>query len=313
MPFWERSRAGGDARPRELAQLLVDCRDAFIATDDRFHWEPAVGSVAERAATALPSPDPLVTDAVGESGHRLVVDVVQTYLVTASGHVGGLAALYNSGEVLFPPALLVRAAIENCAQAMWILGDNPSEPSDLRLARAYLQNLLVADEAIAAMGRLSGKTGALQDAAAQHAALTREILARFPGTPTQDLAGYQLRGQQLLEPEHCVAWMYALLAADAGSTVDERASLEAYGFLSHMTRPTLYPARQLQDSQAEDRAEHARGDLRVDVDFLERQASAAVIVFYHALSRVTSYNEWEPSILDALQERIDKTLHAARR
>ena len=41
-----------------------------------------------------------------------MVNVVATYMMTASHHFGGLAILHAGHEVLFSPALLTRAIIE---------------------------------------------------------------------------------------------------------------------------------------------------------------------------------------------------------
>jgi hypothetical protein len=306
MAFWQHAPPGVDARPVEIAHLFAECREAFFETADRFHWTPAPGSAAERATTDLPSPDPAVIKPRGETGHRLIGEVVQTYLLTASGHLGGLASLYASGEVFFPPAVLVRAVIENCAHVMWVLGDDPTEPSDARLARAYLEELLSAVEAKKAAGRLGDKSGSTYaQANDDYKALKVQILARFPGATTAELGDLVLLGQRMPKPEACVTWMYALLERDGGSTVGDRAALGVYGFLSNMTHPTLYPARQLREWATDAASGHRVAFLRLDTDFLNRQASAAVMAFYNALSFVTSYYGWSTSVHDDLTTKID--------
>jgi len=82
---------GGTAQARllELAELCHICRVAFHMTADRFHLRPALGSAAGVVAAALPSPDPLLAAPRAETGHRLVAGVVQTYLLTAAGHLVG--------------------------------------------------------------------------------------------------------------------------------------------------------------------------------------------------------------------------------
>jgi hypothetical protein len=236
MAFWQHSPADVNERLVELAHLFVDCRASFFDTADQFHWIPEPGSAAARAAADLPSPDPEVDEPRGETGHRLIAEVVQTYLLTASGHLGGLASLYASGEVFFPPAALVRAVIENCAHAMWVIGSDPTENPEARLARAYLEELLSAEEAKKNAGRLGDKAGPIHvQANEDYQALKRQILDRFTGSTKAELGDLMLLGQRLPNPEACVTWMYALLGRGAGSTVGDRAALGIYGFLSNMT------------------------------------------------------------------------------
>lgn len=306
MGFWKHSPADVNDRLVELAHLFVDCRSAFFDTADAFHWTPEPGSVAASAAADLPSPDPTIEQPRGETGHRLIAEVVQTYMLTASGHLGGLASLYASGEVFFPPAALVRAVIENCAHAMWVIGSDRTERSENRLARAYLEELLSAEEAKKNAGRLGDKEGPIHvQADEDYRALKRQILARFPGSTKAELGELTLLEQRLPNPEACVTWMYALLRRGAGSTVGDRAALGIYGFLSNMTHPTLYPARQLRDWTDDPATGHRVAHLRLDVGFLERQASAAVSAFYNALSYVTSYFGWSTELHDELTSKIE--------
>lgn len=87
------------ARLVELADLCDASRTAFHQTADRFHWRPAPNSDGAALAAALPSPDPTLPKPRVETGHRLVAGVVQTYLLTAAGHLGGLGGLYRTGEI----------------------------------------------------------------------------------------------------------------------------------------------------------------------------------------------------------------------
>jgi hypothetical protein len=132
--YWQQS-AEVDGRLAEVSQLFPSRRDSFFERADRYHWEPAPDSGAARAAADLPSPDPEGDPRRGETGHRLIAEVVQTFVLTASGHMGSLASLYASGEVLFSPPTLIRAVIENCAHALWALAiPRRSPPSSDSLA-----------------------------------------------------------------------------------------------------------------------------------------------------------------------------------
>lgn len=103
--------------------------------------------------------------------------------------------------------------------------------------------------------------------------------------------------------------MYDLLERHAGSTVGKRVALGIYDYLSNVTHPTLYPTRQMEEWV--ERPGHP-GELvtqiAVDVDFLERQAQAAVVLFYNALSYARSYFGWSFEVHDELTLRIDKVL-----
>jgi hypothetical protein len=164
-------------------------------------------------------------------------------LLTAAGHLGGLSALYGAGEVMFTPGMVVRGVIECSARAMWVLGDGADGPEDL-LARGYLEELLSAEEARKAAGRLFGKSTDVykaRDKTYKH--LKAETTGRFPGTTTDDLGRWMLGGQTSAKLGEAVTWMYGLLEKHASSTVTDKMSQGIYDYLSNVTHPTLYPAR----------------------------------------------------------------------
>lgn len=296
------------SRLGEIASLFVACRDAFFETADCFHWTPAQRSPAAHAAAELPSPDPAVAEPRGETGHRLIAEVVQTYLLTASGHLGGLTSLYASCEVIFPTPPLIRSTIENCAHAVWVLGEDPNESSENRLARAYLEELVSAEEAKKNAGRMRAKTHASHLLADQHyTALKDEIIARFPGTTTAALGNRTLNGQTLPNLEAVVRWMYELTQS-YGGTIDGRAGTGIYGFLSNMTHPTLYPARERREWADDPVTGHQVAYLCVGLGSAENAARAAIAAFYNALTYTTSYFGWPTAIIDELTAKIEETM-----
>jgi hypothetical protein len=304
--------AAAQARLAELADLCHTCRAAFLATADRFYWRPAPGSEAEVLAATLPSPDPLLLEPRAETGHRLVAGVVQTYLLTAAGHLGGLSGLYRTTEVLFTPGMVVRGVIECSARVMWVLGDGNDGPEDL-LVRAYLEELLSADEAKKASGRLGGKTTDQYKAREKtYKDLKAEIVGRFPGTTLDDLGRWTLGGQTLLKPGTAVTWMYGMLENHGGSVISSKMAEGIYDYLSNVTHPTLYPTRDLRDwVPSPDHPGEIVAILSVEPDFIERQTSAAVLAYYNALSFVTSFFGWSSDIHDQLTEAIDRVLPMA--
>lgn len=290
----------------ELADLFGFCRASFLETADRYHWTPAAGSAAEQDATVLPSPDPAIMDRQGETGFRLVAEVAQTYVLAASGHLGGLASLYAAGEVHFSPGLLVRAVMENCAHALWVLGEAGDDPEE-RLARAYLEELRSAEEAQGTTKLMGGSTSSqYQKARAWHRLLRREIQRRF-AVGADELGTGTLRGQTLPGLTDSVLWMYDLTAA-AGGTIDARGAEGIYGFLSNLTHPTLYPIKQMRVWTHDETAGHAVAHLELDVAFNENLARAALAAFYNTLTYINSYFGWPTDINDGLTARLDEVI-----
>lgn len=308
MSYWQGTTPEFSARLDELSKVFLVCREAFHETADTYHWTPAPGSPAADDAAKLPSPDPLITEPRGETGHRLTAEVIQTFLLTASGHLGGLASLYAHGEVLFSPPLLIRAVIENCAHAVWVLGDDPDEPTENRLARAYLEEFLSAEEAKKNAGRMLGKTHASYlHAAEAYRRLKTQILVRFPEVSKQTLGEGTLHGQKLPGLEEAVKWMYSLTEA-AGGTIDPETASGIYGFLSNMTHPTLYPARQRRGWYDDPEHGHRVAYLHVELGSVEDEARAALAAFYNALTYTTSYFGWPTTVMDALEAKIEATI-----
>ena len=173
----------------------------------------------------------------------MIAEVIHSFLVVASGHLGGLAALFASAEVMFSPPVLVRAVIENCAHAVWVLGNDPDEDVNERLARAYLEELLSAEDEKKNAGRMLTKAHpTFIQAEANYKALKAEILARFPGAIKADLGEKSLLGQKLPRLEDAVVWMYGL-TKESGGVIGHEEATGIYGFLSNMTHPTLYSER----------------------------------------------------------------------
>jgi hypothetical protein len=308
MTYWKHESAEGDERLLELATLFVESRDAFFRSVDEFGWIPAANSSASHAADHLRSPDPRVDQPVGESGHRLIAEVVQLHLLTAGGHLGGLGSLFASGEVAFSPPALIRSTIENCARAMWVLGEGPAEPVENRLARAYLEEALSAHEAKVNAG-LMHRDGRSHLAAKKHyKALRIEILQRFPGTDIETLDNRRaLVGQQWLGLEDTVKWMYTVFER-MGAPISNREGQGVYGYLSNMTHPTLYPVRDKLAWRDDPESGRRVPYLRRDVAVLESHARAALTTFYNALAYVTDYFGWPNDVLDDLEVAITKTM-----
>ncbi len=189
-----------------------------------------------------------------------------------------------------------------------MLGDDPEEPAENRLARGYLEELLSAEEAKKNSGRMRGKTHASYlHAAESYQRVKAEILARFPEASKQTLGEGTLRGQQLPKLEDAVKWMYSLTES-AGGTIDQDAASGIYGFLSNMTHPTLYPARQRRGWHDDPEEGHRIAYLHIDLGSVEDEARAALAAFYNALTYTTSYFGWPTTALKVLEEKIDAVI-----
>ncbi|WP_010542398.1 hypothetical protein [Dietzia alimentaria] len=310
MAYWQHIPEDFNNRLVEIADLFAVSRGAFFETADRFHWIPSQESPAARAAAELPSPDPAISAPRGETGHRLIAEVVQTYLLTASGHLGGLASLYRSGEVIFPTPVLIRSTIENCAHAVWVLGEATEDSSENRLARAYLEEIVSAEEAKKNAGRMSDKAHpSYLSANTYYKALKAEVSDRFPSTTPASLGGAArtLNGQSLPNLEAAVKGMYELTKS-YGGTIDGRTGTGIYGYLSNMTHPTLYPARQRREWVTDPETGRRVTNLRVDLVSTEKEARSALAAFYNALTYTTSYFGWPTIVVDGLTEKIESSM-----
>ena len=142
-----------EARLEELAELYLACRAAFRDLTEETQSRPYPNSYAARDVQSLVARDP----PIAETSEQLITWLVQLYLYAASEHLGGLGALYGRHEVLIAPLVLARSVLEHSAHSIWIIGNANDDPQD-RLARAFLEELLGAQQAKVQGGRLLTKT-----------------------------------------------------------------------------------------------------------------------------------------------------------
>lgn len=307
MTYWQAMPSAYSDRLEELAQTLSACRNAFHETANEFHWEPAARSGAAQAALALPSPDPVIDKPTGETGHRLITEAIQIFLFNSAAHMGSWAALLRAAEVVATPPLLLRAVIENCAHAVWVIGDDPDEAPEDRLARSYLEELKSAEEAKMNAGRLRGKSDPTHvRTAAAWKKVKADITARFPDSTPEELSKFKLHGQELPRLEDSVMWMYELTAR-FGGTIDATVASGMYGLLSNLTHPTLYTVREMR-VWGKDETGHNVANVSVAIDSVEKDVRAALAAFYNALSYVTSYYGWPETALRTLESKIEAVI-----
>ncbi len=223
------------ARFAEIANLFTECRSAFRDVTQQTQWQPTSGSAALRDIEALSDHEP----SYPAQATTKVPQTVYFYLLAASEQLGGLAALYSSHEVLLAPGALVRSTLEFCAHALWVL--QPCAVED-RLARAYLEELLSADEARKASAQLLGKEDPRYlKHAATYSALPGEVALSFPGAFKYE------RGRPSAERKSragsCSVRQVDVRVREPARECGRRAG--HLSFYSNLSHPTLYQLGEL--------------------------------------------------------------------
>jgi hypothetical protein len=210
---------------------------------------------------------------------------------------------------MFSPGMLVRGVIECAARVFWVLGVPGDSPEQV-LARAYLEELLSAEEAKKAAGRMGGKeTGIYKQQLKAYTDMRAEIVGRFGGATKEDVGKGLLCGQTRPKPHEAVIDMYALLEKTGVSTVTSEASKGMYDYLSNVTHPTLYPTRQLtQWVTHPDDPNEVVAQLSLEVSSVEREVVVAMQAYFHVISYVTSFYGWGTEVFDKLQAEWKKVL-----
>ncbi len=291
-------------RLNELAGLADACRDAFLGTAETSHWRPAIRSPAAKLKVELDQLDPV--------GFTLVSEVIVTYLEIAAGHLAGLAALYRSGEAMFPPLPLARSVLELTGHVMWVIGKPPVVAEDI-LARAYLEEFTSRETAKQSAGRMDAKTSAPHQKAKREWAEFRDrVITTFPKTKTEDLGGNPIgrtiADQVFPRPEDCVEAMFDQLHAAVGGITKRQAS-GVYSFLCAGTHPSLYQAKQWR--QYVDHGDHVGTVLSVGVRDLERLLFVPVAAYYNALSYTISFYGLDRTAHEELTGKIAEIMPGA--
>jgi hypothetical protein len=271
----------------ELGEVFFECRDVTRALVIDTQWRPVEGSPAAQDAAALSKCEPPTPG--------VIPAVLYIYVTTAAEHFGGLGALYRQHEVMYPPGPLLRAVVEHCARALWVLQQG-SAPVDDRLARAFLETLFSAEQAKRTAGHLEGKQSDLYRQEAERFAGVRKMAEQVFAERILDEDGrHRLRGQYLPGLEECVGWMFRFLR----QPLTDEAAVGVYDFLSNLSHPTLYPHMQMWEQPASP---------GLTIDDHERRAAAAVGPFYNVLSMVTSYNGWPDTRHNELTATLDRLM-----
>ncbi len=294
LPYPEEDRA----RFLELAELYLRCRDAFRDMAAENQTAVAPGSAAAQDRTALLAREP----PVATTSERLISHMANLYLYAASEHLGGLMALYAGEEVLLAPLVLARCAIEHSAHTIWLLGDRAMAPED-RLARAFLEVLVGAEQAKMQAGRLTGRGGETHvGRTGFYKGVKEDAKATFGARPYDDNGRPLVNGQRMLAPEEMVLEMNRL----SSQPLSDDEVQGTYGYLSNFVHPTSYALQELFDVHEKD-GERVP-ELARDIDFHNRLARLTAVPFYHALFHTASYHGWNGERLLQLNDDIDRLL-----
>lgn len=290
----------GEDRVRflELAQPYLLCREAFrdMAAENQTLCAP--GSVAKQDEAVLLAREP----PVAPTSQRLISHMANLYLYAASEHIGGLIALYAAEEVLLSPLVLARCAIEHSAHTVWLLGDRATTPED-RLARAFLEVIVGAEQAKMQAGRLTGRGGQAHTGRRDfYKAVKGDVEATFGAPPHDDKGRPWVNGQCMPTPEQIVVEMNRL--ASQPLTDDEIQG--TYGYLSNFVHPTSYALQELFEVHEE--AGERIPELARDIEFHNKLARLTVVPFYHALFHTSSYHGWNGQRLLKLNDDVDRLL-----
>lgn len=311
MSYWSSASDNARARGEDIGRVLLELRGLFFSLSESYRWRPADGSLAASDALRLPMPDPRLTDD-REAGFWLISEAINSYLVMAAGHLAAAGVLYRGGEVFFGLGPVMRAAAESCARALSLL-PRPSEPSaDARLARACLERLASAKQALTSAASMSEPNSEVAKER-QHllAELIVDIRRVFPEASNRSLEGKSNIIGRYKRPqiEEAVKAMHAFTVEFAGASIDRRDAAGIYNFLSDLSHPSLYTVhdmRVLVPSGQGDGVFESR--LEIDADFLDRLARYATLCFYLVVTGTVSYFGWPRTEVTEMESRLNDVL-----
>jgi hypothetical protein len=288
-------------RLTEISLAFYGCQLAFRELAEETEWRPGPSSPAEQDRERLQAHEPPYPPEAA----TLIIFLNYFYMSAVSEHFGALGALYEKKQVLIPPPALVRCVLEHCARVLWVLqqGDQPTED---RLARAYLEVLFSAVERKKTTGRIHGKDSDSYRADVRALKDVRERATAVFGEPIMtDDGQHIIRGQTMLGLEDCVAWMLRFIKQTPG-LADHRG---IYDYLSNVSHPTLYPHIEMWNIDERDGEQTLVSQITIEDH--EKRAALAIVPFCETLSHLMSYNGWPRRIHEQLIEALDLLLSDA--
>ena len=279
----------------DFASLLLICRTVLRDLMEQTRLEPTSGSAADRDVQELTARTPAVHPMLPQ----LVAMTTQMYLYAASELIASLAAAYAQEEVLYGSLVLARSAIEHCAHVIWILGPGGAEPVEGRVARALLDELNGATQALRQTDGLAGKDSADHDYRVEKVLQFEEAARELFGETIQVKKRYHLGGRTY--PGHKALVVHA--SAVAKTNLSDEVIAGTYALMSNSVHPTPHAIREL--FRVERQGTTAAVMPARPPDFHENLAKMVVFFFYNALTYAMSYNGLDPTAHQVLGDAID--------
>jgi len=272
---------GEDARARldQFATLLARARRAWRAAGAAgLLLKPEAGSAGAVEQAALLASDAGPDGPWRENEAQLPLVVANVFGLAASEHVAALAALFDSGEVIFSTAPLVRAVVEHVSHALWVMDNEIVERP--RVARATLELIEGARQSRNTAARL-GSPGNHRFAQ-EHDFQMEQVQRRFwPEEQARDDRGrLVLVGQRLPTMEEAVKRSGEMLSWPTSGVYDYLANA------SHPTFHTIVSSIKQTPAPQGGMIWHAALD---DVGYLEKLVRLANGYLLNLAHAITSY------------------------
>jgi hypothetical protein len=292
---------GQDARDRldALAGLLQRSRQEWYGVSgNRALWTPTDGSYAAREWQHIEKNESGSSGPWSAADAQLPLDVASLYGVAAAELVGGLAALYEAGEVVFSAAPLVRSVLEHYARAAWLL-DIEIGPRQ-RVARAWLEILEGARQAKNTAARL-GVSESARRARVYDELRTKARTAFSPGEVLESRASVTaIAGEKRLDQKKRLGRVKSI----DGDT----RSAGVLNYLANASHPTEYAIRELLlEVVDEDGSVTLRAGL-TNPAYPEWLAAIAVLSLFDFARAISSYLDWPSHQLEDWYQAIGAVL-----
>lgn len=276
--YQQRATDAQRERLEELADVLELGRQTFFAQGDLYDWSAQPGSAGADEYEAAAHGVALANMATHAPA------VASVMIRTAAEQLAGLAATLRAGEVFGALEPVVRAALENCAYACWIL--DPQATGEQRGARVLAAELTTVDHLRSALDEVVGaaSTDSLE-LDARHDQLVTVVKSLYPPfePPKGNSHTYTVGGERYPRFTQAVA---AWADGPGGGHVSGRG---IYGLLCGDTHPKALAARL---NWRGDSATRTWAEQHVDMKYLEALATAALSPFYSGLVCLASYHGW---------------------
>lgn len=314
--YWARIDPAAASRLRELATLCERGRDAFHASS-RSGFLAHAGSEAEllqSATTRADWPGGPWPKGAADPLHQIGLVIA----MSAAGHLGELAGLLRSGEVMWSLPLLSRGVLENCARLFAIyvrpfVSCKPGDESSPRvlkqvLAAAYLEVLSDAFGTVALTREVADfvlgdpdRQEDLQNAEAELSRMQAAYGSLFDPTSSDVSSKKNLRLDGV-RPALMTGLVNDLAAWMWPDPAQRPAPL--YRVLSGLAHSSL--ASQLLLYKIDDATGIRRLERNIPVEHIDYLVLVPALLFQSTLARLVGYYGWPEDHLHEYSEGLEK-------